>query len=62
MGPQELGFSLMQEPHTSSSTFLQTPFSLSKLPYKSPLRFFTCLAYFYRFYAHLIAPIEGFTF
>ena len=40
----------------------KTSFSLSKLPWRYPLRFFTFLPHFYHFYSHLIALIEGFTF
>ena len=39
----------MLEPQTSSSTFLQTSFSLSKLPWRCPLRFFMFLPHFYLF-------------
>ena len=60
--PRELGLTSCTSRTTSSSTFLQPPFSFSKLPWWCPLRFFTFLAHFYRFYAYLTAPIKGFTF
>jgi len=48
--------------HHLQPLFKTSIFLFSKLPWTSPLQFFMFLAHFYRFYAYLTAPIEGFAF